>query len=207
MSTHHDFHISRQMRLNKIVKLLPESVKVLQKHNIKAIGCCNIPVDPLEQVLKKEGIEDGQIDQIVSELEALKSDQDHQKFLRPTEDDYLIQEVKEGNKNYYRLAGMLFSESAFSNIINLADKPALRIKLEAGGCSGFKYQYDYVDKSEDGEYEFRMADNFSLRINEFTFHKLHGSIVDFKLGLHDSGLKIINPNIKGSCSCGTSVNI
>jgi len=203
-----DFIISEKMRLNKIVKLFPASVEVFKSHNLKAIGCCTIPVDPLEDVMKKEGFSQEKILQVVLEINNLKAEAESLDAPKPSEEDFELKMITEGNKKYYKLAGMLFSESAYSNLHSLADDhKGLSIRLEAGGCSGYKYKYDYVDKTAEDEKEFKLSEKLSIYLNDFSFGKLSSSVVDFKIGLHDSGIKIINPNMKGACSCGTSISV
>lgn len=116
----------------------------------------------------------------------------------------MSEKIQEGNKAYYKVAGLMFSESAYQNLHNLASKPGLRIKLHKGGCSGFKYQYDFYDAPESDEKVYALSDKLSIYMDDFTMEKTAGSVIDYEIGLHGSGMKIINPHVKNSCSCGTS---
>ena len=123
---------------------------------------------------------------------------------KPVKEDFEVKEIQEGNKKYYKLAGLLFSESAYANLHQLATKPGLRIKLNRGGCSGFKYHYDFYDAPEEGEQTYKLSDQLSIFMDDFTYEKTKGSVVDYEIGLHGSGMKIKNPHVKNSCSCGVS---
>ena len=117
------------------------------------------------------------------------------------------EKVQEGNKTYYKLAGMLFSEAAYKNLHQLNDKKGLRINLKKGGCSGFKYHYDFCDGPQGEDKTLNLSDDLEIYIDDFTIENSSGTVLDFSLGLHGSGLKIINPNQKGSCSCGVSFGL
>jgi len=124
---------------------------------------------------------------------------------KPQKADFEASKIQEGNKTYYRLAGLIFSQAAFDNLHQLKTAKGLRIKVDRGGCSGFKYAYDFFDKPQEEENVFPLSEDLHIFMDDFTFSKLHGSSIDFTLGLHGAGLKIINPNVKNSCSCGVSV--
>lgn len=116
----------------------------------------------------------------------------------------MSEKVQEGNKTYYKVADLLFTESAYQNLHSLANKPGLRINLRRGGCSGFKYEYDFFDAPQDEEKTYELSDKLAIYMDDFTREKTAGSVVDYEVGLHGSGMKIINPHVKNSCSCGTS---
>lgn len=116
----------------------------------------------------------------------------------------MSEKIKEGNKTYYKLAGLMFTESAYQNLHALANKPGLRIQLQKGGCSGFKYHYDFYDVPQEEEKAYKLSDTLSIYMDDFTKDKTAGSVIDYEVGLHGSGMKIVNPHVKNSCSCGTS---
>lgn len=115
--------------------------------------------------------------------------------------------VNEGNKVYYQIAKILISESAYKNLHQLNDKKGLRINLKKGGCSGFKYLYDFANGPIEEDKTFHLSNELELYIDDFTLENSKGTVVDFTVGLHGAGLKIINPNQKGSCSCGVSFGL
>lgn len=80
---------------------------------------------------------------------------------------------------------------------------ALRFGDKAGGCSGFEYVLDFVEKECDDD-EVIESQGVKIVINCNTLPRLLGSQIDYLDGLMGSGFKITNPNVKGSCSCGTS---
>ena len=79
----------------------------------------------------------------------------------------------------------------------------LRIKVEAGGCAGFKYLMGLVS---DIDPEDLVIDNAGIRvfIDNGSLSYLDGTTVDFVIGLEGSGFTFDNPQAKSSCSCGKS---
>ncbi len=86
-----------------------------------------------------------------------------------------------------------------------AEGKALRIFVEAGGCSGFSYGFTFDEKTPDDQ--AWPYNGFELVVDPFSLSYVDGANVDFIDGLHGAGFKIENPNSKGSCGCGSSFNV
>ena len=79
---------------------------------------------------------------------------------------------------------------------------ALRVYIEAGGCSGMQYGMVFDEKRPDD-----LASEFygvSVLVDPFSANYLRGSVVDFVDSLNGGGFKISNPNARQSCGCGKS---
>ncbi|MBI4424251.1 MAG: iron-sulfur cluster assembly accessory protein [Elusimicrobia bacterium] len=90
----------------------------------------------------------------------------------------------------------------FFNAEPAAKGKALRIAVEAGGCSGYQYAFGF-DTKRDGDNEIA-ADGFSVLIDPQSAGFLKDSKVDYVEDPTGSGFKIQNPNVKKSCGCGQS---
>lgn len=99
---------------------------------------------------------------------------------------------------------------------NIAVSGGLRFRLGSGGCSG--YQYEYAAESEvranDEVVEATFKDGETERtvrvfIDEKSLQLLRGSVLDYG-PLEDRGFSedfiVKNPNAKGGCGCGKSVD-
>jgi iron-sulfur cluster assembly accessory protein len=79
----------------------------------------------------------------------------------------------------------------------------LRMRVMAGGCSGFQYQMALEETPTDKDQVFT-----SNGIKVFVDHKsalyLAGVQVDYKNTLMESGFNITNPNAQATCGCGQS---
>jgi len=82
------------------------------------------------------------------------------------------------------------------------DKKFFRITVLGGGCSGFKYNFDFDTKSNDDDIIFGKAiiDKSSLDI-------ISGSVVDFKKEMIGESFVIDNPQATASCGCGLSFSV
>lgn len=79
---------------------------------------------------------------------------------------------------------------------------ALRVFIEAGGCSGMQYGMVFDDtRDEDLSAEF-----FGVRVlvDPVSANYIRGARIDFSDELTGGGFKIANPNAHSSCGCGKS---
>ena len=96
-----------------------------------------------------------------------------------------------------------FSEKAVEKINQLiAKKPTgtfFRIAVKGGGCSGFKYDFSFDNKSDENDLKYK-----NIVIDKSPLEMLKGSSVDFAQDLIGDSFKISNPKTKSSCGCGIS---
>ncbi len=79
----------------------------------------------------------------------------------------------------------------------------LRVRVEGGGCSGFKYNLDLTNDIKDNDIKF--AD--TVISDDISMDFLNGATISFEKGLAGSEFKINNPNASSGCGCGTSFSI
>ncbi len=88
-----------------------------------------------------------------------------------------------------------------------ADKNAMRVSVEGGGCSGFSYKFDLVsDDSTDDDLVLEKGEAKVL-IDSLSLVYMGGSEIDFIDNLMGQSFQIKNPNAVASCGCGTSFSI
>ncbi len=190
------------MSVASIIEIAPDSVVIMKNAGLACTGCNVDTQKPLKSFVRE--LKKDEINKLLDHLNKLKQNENAMKI--PTTQDFELQEIQEGNKVYYKIAGLLFTQSAYKNLHQLGEKNGLRIKLITGGCSGFKYEYDYYDEPEVDEKVYKLSDKLAIYMDDFTFDRSYGSAIDFTIGLHASGLQIINPRKKRACSCGTSIS-
>lgn len=76
----------------------------------------------------------------------------------------------------------------------------LRVYLEGGGCSGFKYGFDIDDRQPD---DVLISD--LVVIDPMSYVYLEESELDFVKELMGESFVIHNPNTQTTCGCGSSV--
>jgi len=93
----------------------------------------------------------------------------------------------------------------------LVDQPetfaGLRIQVVGGGCSGFQYRMGFdknFNDQNDSVFEF---DGLRVFIDKSSLLYMDGAEVDYIEGLHGAGFKFNNPNVSGSCCCGSSFSV
>jgi iron-sulfur cluster insertion protein len=99
-----------------------------------------------------------------------------------------------------------FTERARDQIKKIINEDQLkkffRITVKGGGCSGFKYDFTFDDKTNEDDITFGKAvvDKYSLDI-------ITGSIFDFKKEMIGESFVINNPKATSSCGCGLSFSV
>jgi|SRR5579875_442843 iron-sulfur cluster assembly protein len=79
----------------------------------------------------------------------------------------------------------------------------LRIKVEAGGCAGYKYMMGLVNEAEPDD-TIVERDGVKVFVDMNSHDLLAGTTIDFVVALEGAGFTFENPNATSSCSCGKS---
>jgi iron-sulfur cluster assembly protein len=80
----------------------------------------------------------------------------------------------------------------------------IRIGVRGGGCTGFTYVFEWAEQVRPSDKVFS-ADGVSIVVDPKSLVYLGGMQLDFVRGMMGHGFKFNNPNAKGSCGCGESV--
>jgi iron-sulfur cluster insertion protein len=83
------------------------------------------------------------------------------------------------------------------------DGQGLRLRVVGGGCSGFSYDLYFEDKPTDMDETFESL-GIKLYVDPLSFQYLENTEIDYVEELHAAGFKFNNPNVKGTCGCGSS---
>lgn len=108
--------------------------------------------------------------------------------------------------------GIEVSERAVAEIKKAAaQRPVppkgLRVGIRGGGCTGFSYLFEWSDAEPRAEDRVLSFEEGTVRV--FVDPKsalyLEGSTLEYQSSLMGRGFKFVNPNVKGTCGCGESV--
>ncbi len=83
----------------------------------------------------------------------------------------------------------------------------LRVGIRGGGCTGFSYLFEWSDvepRPEDKVLSFEDG-NVRVFVDPKSALYLEGSTLEYQSTLMGRGFKFVNPNVKGTCGCGESV--
>ena len=81
---------------------------------------------------------------------------------------------------------------------------SLRVFVEGGGCSGYKYGLDF-DEAEAGEDDIVLEqDGVAIFVDQYSAAYLAGTMIDYVTSLNGAGFKFLNPSAQRTCGCGSS---
>jgi len=82
----------------------------------------------------------------------------------------------------------------------------LRVGVSTTGCSGYAYQLEWNNQSDQDDVIIRDND-IEITINKKWSNVFFGSTLDYKKEGLNEGFEFVNPNEKARCGCGESFTI
>jgi iron-sulfur cluster assembly protein len=104
------------------------------------------------------------------------------------------------------------TDGAAGKIRQLAAKegrahPILRVRVVAGGCSGFSYELSFAEAPTEDDHVVSAADGVRVLVDPRSAPIVEGSTLEFNDALLGGGLRMRNPRAKHECACGDSFAI
>ncbi|MGH7664733.1 MAG: HesB/IscA family protein [Gemmatimonadaceae bacterium] len=81
----------------------------------------------------------------------------------------------------------------------------VRVSVQPGGCSGFKYGLLIEDKAAEDDFVLE-NEGFRVFVDPFSAQYINGVTIDYVSSMQGSGFTFKNPNATGGCGCGSSFN-
>lgn len=178
--------VTKDMTIGEFVEKFPNVVDVLMAEGVHCVGCGASVFETIEEGLMSHGKSEKDVNEVIKKLNnelASKKNSDDSLTITSNAASKLKQILKEEKKE-----GM-----------------GLRIKVFPGGCSGFKYGFEFENKQKDDDKVFEV-DEVKFFIDQNSLTMIKGSKVDYSSGLHGTGFKISNPSANHTCGCGDSFN-
>jgi Fe-S cluster assembly protein SufA/iron-sulfur cluster assembly protein len=88
-----------------------------------------------------------------------------------------------------------------------SDASGVRIGVKKSGCSGFKYDIEFVTTPLPEDTCFQVADDIALYVPTEYLAMVKGTEVDYTTEGLNSTIKFNNPNAKDLCGCGESFSV
>src|SRR6185503_11757078 len=85
-------------------------------------------------------------------------------------------------------------------------EPILRLRVVAGGCSGFSYELGF-EAAAANDHVIVGADGVRVVVDPRSAPIIEGSTLEFDSSLLGGGLKVKNPRATHECACGDSFAI
>jgi iron-sulfur cluster assembly accessory protein len=86
-------------------------------------------------------------------------------------------------------------------------QPILRVRVTAGGCSGFTYDLAFADRPAEDDHVIEAAEGVRVVVDPRSAPIVRGSTLDFNDALLGGGLKMHNPQAVHECACGDSFSV
>ncbi len=86
-------------------------------------------------------------------------------------------------------------------------KSYLRVRVVGGGCSGFKYVLNIDETVNDKLDDILSVNDVDVVIDKRSMMYANGAVIDYLDDLNERGFKVINPNAKSTCGCGSSFSL
>ena len=83
------------------------------------------------------------------------------------------------------------------------EQGGLRVSVQPGGCSGFKYGLLIEDAPAEDDLVLDQGE-FKVFVDPFSAQYLSGVTIDYVTSMMGSGFTFSNPNATGGCGCGSS---
>lgn len=103
------------------------------------------------------------------------------------------------------------TDPAARKIRQLAEKqgaePVLRVRVVAGGCSGFSYELGFEAQVAPEDEVISAAEGVRVLVDPRSAPIVQGSTLEFVDALLGGGLKMQNPRAVHECACGDSFSI
>jgi iron-sulfur cluster assembly accessory protein len=179
--------ITKDMTIDEIFSTFPQKgqrlAQEMQNAGLNCVGCGASVWETLEGGMLGHGFIETDLEKLLKKLNAILAEEI---------DASTITLTKKAAEKYKEILAEDGKEGW-----------GLRFADRAGGCSGFEYVLDYSEKALPDDTTFN-SEGVEIHVSQGAVSRLMGCIIDYADGLHGSGFKITNPNVKGSCGCGKS---
>ncbi len=82
----------------------------------------------------------------------------------------------------------------------------VRLRVIGGGCAGFTYDLYYEEVPTDTD-EMEDINGVTVVIDPLSYQYLDGVEIDYVEKSMSEGFTFNNPNVSGSCGCGSSFSV
>lgn len=187
--------VTRSSRIGDIPMINPSKSQlinqILNEFGIHCTSCGAASFETLEMGVLGHGFSEKDLDKLISDLNKAIAESG---------------EVKVVKENDFKLTLSSFAIKKIKEAISSQGKKPntiLRVSVLAGGCSGFLYDMQFIDKPSKEDLNFKQ-DNVNIAVDRKSMEMLNGIEIDYIDTLNESGFKFKNPNSSGDCGCGKS---
>ncbi len=197
--------ITKYWRISRLLAEYPTAVEILLENDIPCAGCNGASTERLNEGLASHGLSEEEIDAIVTQInqELAKEEAKQAKENLNNIEKLKFHEIE----GYSQLEnGLKISSAAIAAFLKYQTaEDTLSIKLEAGGCSGYNYKYEFSKEAGAKQVKFQITPELYVYLDAFTIESSNKLIIDYKESLQFTGFVFENEKAKQKCSCGKSM--
>jgi iron-sulfur cluster assembly accessory protein len=180
--------IHKEMRIQEIFSTYPQKsqtlAQIMTDTGLHCVGCSASTWETLEAGTLGHGMSQLDLESLISRLND-------------------VIEEKQVNPNTITL-----TERAALKYLQILEQEkkqgwGLRLNEKLSGCNGYEYTLDFSEKATSDDDTF-ICHEIEIFVKKNSTERLLGSEIDYVDSLTNGGFKVSNPNVKSSCSCGTS---
>lgn len=184
--------ITKDMIISDILDAHPDKARslseIMMEFGIHCVGCGASGFETLEEGVLGHGFSEEELNNLIVNLN--KVVETKEKKIKQT-----IFSLKLSDKAIKKLKAIMKDEKKQNRY--------LRAAVLTGGCSGYSYDLEIVDKKAEGDILINKS-GLKILVNNESAELLNGTIIDFVDTLNESGFKFDNPNATKECGCGKS---
>jgi iron-sulfur cluster assembly protein len=187
--------VRKDMKVGEVVAKFPNSTDIMLQHGLHCVGCHISPYETIEQGSRAHGMSEGEIDEMVVEINAFIKDEEKTLL---AENDGTLPAISLTEKAARQLKKLMSAEGK--------DGFGLRVGVADGGCAGQSYEMDF-EHAPKGDDASQVSHGIAVFYSKGLEDALRGTVIDFRESLNASGFTMRNPNAKRSCACGSSFGV
>ena len=180
-----ELQISKDMTIDDVFQKFPSKAQklaqIMTNAGLHCVGCQASTFETIEQGMLGHGMDKKEVTVLVEELnKTLEEKEETKEDIRFT--DFAAEKCKGFRKE---------------------TSHGFRVGLNKGSC-GWTYDFKFKESKTDNELEFNDK-GIKVFIEKEHVNKFKGMVIDYVEGLQNAGFKVLNPNVTGTCGCGSSV--
>lgn len=189
--------ITKETIIADILEMHPDKAmllsEIMMEFGIHCVGCGANAFETLEQGVLGHGYSEKDLNKLLTDLNKAVNTKTKSK--------------KSNNKNISEFS-LTLTPKAIGKLKQIMkdekkENGYLRASVLAGGCSGYTYDLEIVEKKANGDIEFDQG-GIKILIDQESAEFVNGTNIDFIDTLKESGFKFNNPNATRECGCGKS---
>lgn len=190
METTHS--ITKDMKISTVLTKNPARAgalaDIMTEFGIHCVGCGAAGHETLEQGVLGHGFSKKELDALITQLNEALADTPEQ----DTSGEFSIS-----------LTGAAAAKVKDVMQQNGNASAVLRLEVQEGGCSGFKYELQVIDKPFATDW-VGQQDGINIAVDQTGLDRISGMEIDYVDTLNESGFKFNNPKASRGCGCGKS---